>query len=140
MSQLSDGTLVVVDTNLANKVIFEALEKKAIPGLEMYSKIRPEINYGSNSRLDFLLESDCGSLCYLEVKSISLAEGGIGLFPDSITKRGTKHLNELRKIASQGHRSIILFLIQRTDVFEWDLASDIDGDYCIAFDRAKKMG
>ena len=140
LSQLSDNTLVVVDTTLANKVILEALQKKAIPGLEMYVKIRTEIKYGSNSRLDFLLETDCGSLCYLEVKSISLAESGIGLFPDSITKRGTKHLNDLWNIVSQGHRSIILFLIQRTDVFEWDLACDIDREYCIAFDRAERNG
>ena len=140
LSQLSDGTMVVVDTTLANKVILDALKKKVIPGLEMYSKIKSEVTFGSNSRLDFLLESDCGLLCYLEVKSISLAQDGIGLFPDSITKRGTKHLNDLNNIASQGHRSIMLFLIQRTDVFEWDLACDIDRDYCLAFSRAEKNG
>ena len=49
-------------------------------------------------------------------------------------------LNDLNKIASQGHRSIMFFLIQRTDVFEWDLACDIDRDYCLAFSRAEKNG
>ena len=140
LSQLSDDTLIVVDTTLANQVVLEALQKKAIPSLEHYSKISAEVKYGANSRLDFLLESECGSLCYLEVKSISLSENGTGLFPDSVTKRGTKHLNELSHIATKGHRSIIFYLIQRTDVSRWDLACNIDKDYCLAFNMAQKNG
>ena len=140
LSELKDKSLVVVDTTLANKVIYKALKEKCIPGLESYDEVKPEIKYGQNSRLDFFLGRDSGPPCYLEVKSISMAEGNTAIFPDSITKRGAKHLGELRKIVSEGNRAIIFYLIQRTDVSEWDLACDIDKNYCNAFKEASDSG
>ena len=140
LSELKDKSLVVVDTTLANKVIYKALKEKCIPGLESYDEVKPEIKYGQNSRLDFFLGRNSGPPCYLEVKSVSMAEGNTAIFPDSITKRGAKHLHELSDIASQGGRAIILYLIQRTDVSQWDLACDIDQAYCKAFNEATLKG
>ncbi len=140
LSELENKSFVVVDTTLANKVIFNALLRGEIRALHSYDRIKPEIKYGRNSRLDFLLESTSSRSCYLEVKSISLADGSTALFPDSITKRGAKHLRELSDITSQGSRAIIFYLVQRTDVSQWDLACDIDEAYCKAFKEATFKG
>ena len=72
--------------------------------------------------------------------TLFFADNHTAIFPDSITKRGAKHLGELRKIVSEGNRAIIFYLTQRTDVSEWDLACDIDKNYCNAFKEASDSG
>ena len=138
--ELKEESFVVIDTTIANKVVKEALINKLIPGLESWGMIKSEVRYGENSRLDFMLGDQYGSFCYLEVKSVSLREGTTALFPDSVTVRGAKHLRDLRKIVSEGHRAILFFLVQRSDVSSWGLAYDIDQNYCQAFYEAEISG
>ncbi len=108
-------TLVSVDARLPNRLFAEAVQSSALPefaGLEVAS---PEFRYGQ-SRLDFLLEADGGGgSCLVEVKSVTLVQGGIGRFPDAVTERGSRHLRELRHARWQGWRAAVVFVLQRQD-------------------------
>lgn len=137
----ADGNFTGVDTSVPNKALRAALEAGEIPELSNYSTVRPEVKYGENSRIDFLLSAEGLPDCYVEVKSVTLSrKPGLAEFPDSVTKRGTKHLGELAAMADAGHRAVMLYLVQRTDCAEFTLAKDIDPEYAAAFDVAKNAG
>ena len=79
--------------------------------------------------------------CLLEVKNVTLSrKNKLAEFPDAITTRGTKHLNELCKAKKNNFKTYILYLIQREDCDSFKIASDIDKNYKIAFDKALKYG
>ncbi len=140
LAELDDGALIGVDTSLPNKIVDEALRGNAIPGLD-YTNIRPEVKYGENSRVDFLLTQDGRRDCYLEVKSVTLLRTkGLAEFPDSVTKRGAKHMEELACMVKAGHRAVLLFLVQRNDATSFNVAGDIDPEYLRAFTKAIKAG
>lgn len=124
------GAFVVVDTAAANKVVGEALQAGQIGPFSEYSVVRAEVKYGENSRIDFLLQGDGLPDCYVEVKSVTLSrEVGLAEFPDSVTKRGAKHLRELSAMVAEGHRAVMLYLVQRGDCTRFALAADIDPEY-----------
>jgi len=111
--------LVSVDTRLPNELVHEALLNRSLREFNSYGKLTREFCYGS-SRLDFLLEKRYGrgtDKCYLEVKSCSLVEDGVALFPDAPTERGSRHLRELMNVKSynKNHRASIMFIVQRGD-------------------------
>jgi len=130
---------VCVDTALPNALIAEALAKAQIAELNGFDTIKPEVKYGENSRIDFLLRGG-GPDIYVEVKAVSLKRDGWAEFPDSVTKRGTKHLAALSEMVDQGHRAVMLYLVQRTDCCRFRLAADIDPTYARAFDLARAAG
>jgi len=133
-------TWVGIDTGAANKVVGEALVAGRVPQLAGFDTIRAEVKYGTNSRIDFLL-AGVGGETYVEVKSVTLSrQAGLAEFPDSVTARGTKHLKELARIAQNGQRAVMLFLVQRTDCTRVTLAADIDPTYAAAFDVAMRAG
>ena len=108
-------TLVSIDARLPNKLFDEAVADGALREFEGYSVVRREVTYG-NSRLDFLLEADGDSRsCLVEVKSVTLVQEGIGRFPDAVTERGARHLDELRRASLGGKRTAVVFVIQRGD-------------------------
>lgn len=123
-----DGTWVNVDTSLPNAVVAEAVERGRLRPLAGYDAQRREVRYGENSRIDLLLERG-EERCYVEVKSTTLARGNLALFPDAVTTRGRKHLEELARMVEAGHRAVILFLVSRADVTRFAPADDIDPDY-----------
>ncbi len=136
-----NGHFTGVDTSIPNKALRAALEAREIPELSAYETVRPEVKYGENSRIDFLLTQPGLPDAYVEIKSVTLSrEPGLAEFPDSVTARGTKHLGELASMAAQGHRAIMLYLIQRTDCDRFALAADIDPAYAAAFDSAQAQG
>ena len=99
------------------------------------------MRYGENSRIDFLLTHPGLPDCYVEVKSVTLMrQPELAEFPDSVTNRGTKHLQELTKMAQQGYRAVMLYLVQRADCHRVQLAADIDPAYVQAFEDAQKHG
>lgn len=136
-----NGHFTGVDTSIPNRALRAALEARQVPGLEMYGSVRPEVKYGQASRIDFLLTEAGLPDAYVEVKSVTLSRTpGLAEFPDSVTKRGAKHLGELAAMAAQGHRAVMLYLVQRTDCTHVTLAQDIDPAYHAAFLRAQKAG
>lgn len=136
-----NGHFTGVDTSVPNKALRIALEAGEIPELAAYKTVRAEVKYGSNSRIDFLLTQPGLPDAYVEVKSVTLSrQPGLAEFPDSVTARGTKHLGELAEMAAQGHRAIMLYLVQRTDCDRFELAADIDPAYASAFEVARAQG
>ncbi|MCD7059947.1 DNA/RNA nuclease SfsA [Pelagibacterium xiamenense] len=132
---------VGINTAHPNRIVAEALKAKAIAPLAHYETIRPEVKYGEKSRVDFLLTGDGLADCYLEVKNVHLVrEAGLAEFPDAVTARGARHLADLAKMVREGHRAVMLYLVQRTDCTTFDLAHDIDPSYAAAFDAARAAG
>jgi len=133
--------LVGINTGHPNIMVAEALVAKTIPELAHYTSVRREVRYGQNSRVDFLLESAGAPPCYIEIKNVHLMRRpGIAEFPDCVTARGTKHLEELGAVAKQGARAIMLFVIQIGSAERFALARNIDPGYGAAFDRARAVG
>lgn len=133
--------LVGVNTGHPNRLVAEALAAKAIPDLSDYDSVRREVKYGRNSRIDFLLEGGGRPPCYLEIKNVHLMRSaGLAEFPDCVTQRGAKHLDELATMVAGGARAVMLFLIQIGSTRRFALARDIDPAYGKAFDRARATG
>ena len=139
--ELPSGAMAGIDTGVPNKVVGEALRAGAVAGLEGYSTVRAEQRYGQNSRIDFLLSGQGRPDAYVEVKNVHLMrEDGLAEFPDSVTTRGAKHLDELAGMVRQGHRAVMLYCVQRDDCDRFDLARDLDPGYAQAFERAVAEG
>jgi sugar fermentation stimulation protein A len=137
----AEGHFVGVDTSLPNRALKAALTQGAIAPLADYNTVRPEVRYGENSRIDFLLSGEGLRDAYVEVKSVTLSRApGLAEFPDSVTARGAKHLGELGRIVEDGARGIMLYLVQRTDATHFDLARDLDPTYAAAFEDATARG
>lgn len=122
------GALVGVNTGLANALVAEALQQDRIPPLQGFAHFRREVPY-QDSRLDFCLTAPAGALTYVEVKSVTLRLTDEAAFPDAVTKRGAKHLAALRHAVKAGHRGVILFIVQRSDLDHFRPAHEIDPGY-----------
>jgi sugar fermentation stimulation protein A len=133
--------LVGINTGHPNRLVAEALAARRIRALAGYPTLRREVRYGENSRIDLLLECARKGLCYVEVKNVHLSRRhGLAEFPDSVTARGAKHLAELSLMVRQGHRAVMVFLIQRGEARRLALARDIDPAYGAALDTAIAAG
>jgi sugar fermentation stimulation protein A len=99
------------------------------------------VKYGHNSRVDFVLDGADRPPCYLEVKNVHLMRRpGLAEFPDSVTARGARHLDELAAMVKGGNRAVMFFLVQIASATAFTLARDIDPTYGLAFDRARQAG
>ena len=131
---------VGINTLLTNKIVSEALNKKKIKKLIKFNNIKPEIKFSDKTRFDFLLSNN-KKKCFLEVKNVTLVrKNKIAEFPDAVTSRGKKHLNELMRAKKEGYESYLLYLIQRNDCESFKIAKDIDEDYNNVFVKALKAG
>lgn len=129
-----------VNTANANKVVKEWLEENLIQELSGYKTITPEKKTGE-SRIDFYLEDHTYlPPCYVEVKSVTLKSEGAAKFPDAVSERGQKHLNELTALKKNGFRSVMLFVVQREDVHCMKPANEIDPRYAKLLFEANKFG
>jgi sugar fermentation stimulation protein A len=137
----SGPELVGVNTAHPNLLVGAAIAAGTIAELAGYETLRREVKYGRNSRVDFLLEDRGRPQCYVEVKNVHLMRAeGLAEFPDSVTARGARHLDELSAMAAQGCRAVMVYLVQIGSADRVALARDIDSKYGIAFDRALKAG
>ncbi|MEM1047689.1 MAG: DNA/RNA nuclease SfsA [Pseudomonadota bacterium] len=137
----ADDTMVGINTGHPNALVHEAVTDGTITELQGYATARREVKYGKNSRIDLLLEDPDKGRCYVEVKNVHLRrEPELMEFPDSVTSRGAKHLGELADMVAEGHRAVMVFLVQRDDGSRFRLARDIDPAYGEAFDRAAAAG
>lgn len=148
LSENQQGDLIGINTNFANKIVYEAIRDKKIDSLVDFETIKTEVKYGEeNSRIDILLKDSQKKETYIEVKSVTLMEAssqveneGQGYFPDAITIRGQKHLRELIYCVEQGHRAVLFFLVQHTGIKSVSVASHIDPDYAELFKQAIDCG
>ncbi len=132
--------LVGINTSRPNALIAEALAERRLPAFASYDRVRPEVKYGRNSRIDFLLETDGQPLCYLEVKNCHfMRSSGLAEFPDCIAARSAKHMGELAAMVASGARAAVAYVIQM-EARSFDVARDIDPAYDIAFRRARAAG
>lgn len=135
------GVPVGINTGLPNRLAEEAIASGRIPELSGYDRIRREVRYGTNSRIDLLLERDGSPPCHVEIKNVHLCRrAGLAEFPDCVTSRGAKHLDELALLARAGQPAAMLFVVQRSDVAAFTLARELDPAYAAAFDRARTAG
>ena len=129
---------VGINTHLTNKIVFDALKKRMIKNFKDINSIQQEIKFGENTRFDFLLTQK-NNKTFIEVKNVTLSrEKQIAEFPDAITSRGLKHIQELLKANKQGFEIYLLFVIQRDDCSKFKLAKDIDPEYCELLAKAVK--
>jgi sugar fermentation stimulation protein A len=132
-------SLVGVNTMVPNRLVKAAILAGRIDRLTGYERVRSEVAYGTNSRIDLLLEN--GSLrCFVEVKNCTLVTDGGASFPDAITTRGLKHLKELQAQVRSGDRSVMFYLIQRMDAGLFRPADHIDPAYGKELRRAIRNG
>ncbi|ELR66426.1 Sugar/maltose fermentation stimulation protein [Photobacterium marinum] len=142
LTQTKEGHWICVNTARANRLVEEAINKKAITELQGYSSLRTEVKYGSeNSRIDILLSDEDKPSCYIEVKSVTLLEeNGQGFFPDAVTTRGQKHLRELIEVAQRGERAVLFYAILHSGIEKVSAAHHIDPDYHQLIKEAEQAG
>jgi sugar fermentation stimulation protein A len=121
-----------------NKLVLEALRNGDIEELGEYSIIKPEYGYGHN-RFDFFLANKRES-CFLEVKSATLVKDSVALFPDAVTERGKRHVNDLVKAKKEGYRACVLFVVQRTDARAFAPSDETDPEFGKALRNAALEG
>lgn len=139
----ANDTLVGINTSRPNGLVEKAIKDGIISELSGYGLLRREMKYGQNSRIDmFLSESHNNtSDCYVEVKSVTLSrQKSLAEFPDSVTARGTKHLQELSQMVTDGYRAVMIYLIQRNDCTIFSIADDIDPIYAATLKNALNFG
>ena len=131
-------SMVGVNTHSTNKIVKHGLQNNLIQEFKDIMTIEPEIRFGLNTRFDFLI-SFKKSKAFVEVKNVTLSrKKKVAEFPDAITSRGLKHINELMKASKKGYKIFILYLIQRNDCNLFTIAKDIDTEYAKALSEAVK--
>ncbi len=136
-----DGAIIGINTSRPNALVEEAILNSTISELLDYAALKREVKYGTNSRIDILLSDDAKPDCYVEVKNVHyLREEGHFAFPDSVTARGAKHLEEMSQMVANGCRAVMVYLIQRDDGDRFSIAKDLDPNYGSAFERALSNG
>ncbi len=127
------------DLKTGRRLARVALEARALDELRDWELERAEVPLG-RSRIDFLLRRGDERLA-LEVKSVSLVESGVALFPDAVTARGERHVRELTELAGRpGWTAGILFVVQRADARSVRAAASIDPKFAAALADARTAG
>ena len=133
-----NNSKVGVNTHSTNKIVLHALQNNLIKEFDKISDIKPETKFGLNTRFDFLVTNK-KQKAFIEVKNVTLSrKKAIAEFPDAITARGLKHINELLKASKKNYKIYILFIIQRNDCRLFKIAKDIDINYADALTKAVK--
>ena len=132
------GSKIGVNTHLTNKLFSEALENNSLKEFSKGIKIQREVKFGKNTRFDFLI-TEKKNKAFIEVKNVTLKRNPkIAEFPDAVTSRGAKHINELIKASKRGYEIYLIFIIQREDCNQLRIAKDIDPEYAESLLKALK--
>jgi|TARA_B110000444_G_C18836626_1_gene596384 sugar fermentation stimulation protein A len=123
------GKKVGVNTHLTNKIVFEAFKNNFFKEFTKNAIVETEKKFGDHTRFDFLIK-DNNTKSFVEVKNVTLSRtNNLAEFPDSVTSRGAKHINDLIKAVKKGFHSYLLYVIQREDCKKFTVAKDIDPEY-----------
>ncbi|MDP9196811.1 MAG: DNA/RNA nuclease SfsA [Pseudomonadota bacterium] len=141
----TDNTWVGSNTSHPNALAQEAVASNRFSPFSGYTSVRREVKYGKNSRIDLLLEDPALPPLYVEVKNVHVRrperhDGQTAEFPDSVTSRGAKHLEEMADMVRAGARALMLYIVQRGDCSSFRVAEDLDPAYAAAFAKARKAG
>ena len=166
--KMPDGW-VGVNTQNPNKAVEQAILAGKIPRLTGYDSLQSEVKINSKSRLDIVVwnsgteesfkeifspnkkrlkpitsvkspTQDYSKACFIEIKNVTLLEEGGATFPDAVTTRGQKHLEELINLKKLGHRAMILFFVERNSSQWMAPADEIDPRYGKLLRKALKLG
>jgi sugar fermentation stimulation protein A len=139
MSYFEDSW-IGLHTGLSNSLVREYLETFKFNAQSPFAhdELLREVKIGK-SRLDFCLLRGTKKH-YIEVKNVTMADKKQAIFPDSVTERGLKHLQELQEIVNSGETASLFFCNQRGDVKSFRGASEIDPEYCQELLKAAKIG
>lgn len=129
---------VGINTANPNRIIYDAVREGVIAGLSGFTNVKREVKY-KDSRFDVYAESETEKV-FIEVKNVTLKEREFALFPDAVTTRGQKHLKTLMKVAENGMRAVMIYVIQRSDVNIFAPAKHIDPEYAKLLEEAYKNG
>ncbi len=135
-------TWVGVNTVNPNRAVAEFIARGRIDELRGYGELRREVPYAGRSRIDLLLRDPAGSRrdAYVEVKNATYRDGQHAAFPDAVTERGRKHLQDLAEMVRQGHRAVMFFFVGRADCHRLRPADEIDPAYGQELRRAQASG
>ncbi len=143
MIQMPDAW-VGVNTANPNRAVAGFIEAGQIPELVGYRGLRREVKYGreGRSRIDILLEDAEHERprCFVEIKNTTLRSGEHAAFPDAVTTRGLKHLEELEDVVANGDRGVIFFFVGREDCLRMRPADEVDPAYAQALRRVAGSG
>jgi sugar fermentation stimulation protein A len=129
LTETEAGHIIGIHSAKANDIVDEALLTKQIDLLARYDNIQREVKVGSNSRIDFVVSNNVEQ-CFVEVKSVTLlGENGIGMFPDTVSERASRHVQELMTLKQQGHRAVLFFCVQHSGINGVCPADEIDPAY-----------
>ena len=129
---------VGVNTHLTNKIVLHALRNNLVKEFDKNTEIRPETKFGPSTRFDFLVTKN-NFKAFIEVKNVTLSRfKGLAEFPDAVTSRGLKHINELINANKKGYKIFMFYLIQRDDCKSFKIAKDIDAKYSNSLSKAVK--
>ena len=123
--------LVGVNTQTPNTLVAEGLTEKFFKPFQEYGDFLREVRIpNTDSRIDFVLKPRSSNVsCYIEVKNVHMNQDGVAAFPDAVTVRGTKHLETLMHLKSQGFRAVMIYIVQRNDLDTFTVAESIDPVY-----------
>lgn len=141
LAETAQGHLICVNTHRANQLAGEALQQGLIPQLSQLEHLTAERKYGyDNRRIDwFGIDAD-GRHTYIEVKSVTLADGLNGYFPDTVSKRAVAHLKSLQDMVTDNHRAVVMYVVMHTAIDNVSAAHHIDHTYAKQCELAAAAG
>ncbi len=129
---------VGINTHLTNKIVYEGLKNNLVKEFNNDFEIKSEVKFGSNTRFDFLISNKYHK-SFIEVKNVTLSrKSKLAEFPDAVTSRGAKHIEELLKASKKGYKIYLAFIIQREDCNLFKIAEDVDPYYSKLLSNAVK--
>lgn len=135
----NEGNLLGINTQLPNKLVEEYIIEKGISSISSYTKHKREYKVGK-SKIDFYLTGEDLPDCFLEVKNCSGKKNGVAFFPDTVSERAIKHLNELMDLNKKGYKSVLVFVVQRNDVNSFTPGDEHHPEYGVLLRKAIKEG
>lgn len=141
LAQTNNGDMICVNTHRANQLAGEALDSNIVPALSDLANLVAERKYGyDNRRIDWCAEDAVGQTVFIEVKSVTLAEGAQGFFPDTVSKRAFDHLRSLQDMKSDGHRAVVLYVVMHEGIKNVQAAHHLDAKYAAMAAQAEAFG